>query len=635
MAIIYLKNGLAKYWRRGADNGIQPNEKAKIRQMQMTSFDEPIKSAVVTSKIARPDLLHTLIPIVQAAFAAVQPLDATTKSVQRNTLYTLHLVVKELCSKTLPASRKILLQVAPDILAFVSSIFYDRADTFVRMAGQVDANDPQYGLDDILNLARIALKCLRRLIVHGFSNFDQVPAIVSLLHNLVGYLQSFMQIRQRLVKSTSGVYATLESISILVGKVYLNLAESHFASFVMIPGGTGVSVVQFYWMMLDTKPNITSDAAMEKIVVQALKLIKLFVKNPAFNVLSSKTAEVQRMDQVIGILDTQLFKPDTVVAFSKLLVSHYIKMTQEDLESWNEDPESFLQEEEADHWEYNPRACAEKVFMDLVSKNRALLCPIIIEMLQNASGPTTPETMLAKEAVYTAVGLAAYDLYDWFDFSVWIRSHLIHESRQKDRWLKVMRRRISWVIGKWVAVKAPADIRPTLYDIVLSFMARDDDLVIGAMASPPVHDLLGQLLDRWIEKYDAMGHGKQRKLSALAMASLLGCGNHQVLVRVNAIFGVLTSVASELTLELMTCLARSLVYTFEARDEDFDEDSLDRKRSDVLAERDPVFVNGSLVMFIRSNLAALEQKLGGPQQMQQFMATADSELVHQIQFFTK
>eukprot|EP00842_Homolaphlyctis_polyrhiza_P000158 jgi/Hompol1/1142/HPOL_001071-RA len=161
-------------------------------------------------------------------------------------------------------------------------------------------------------------------------------------------------------------------------------------------------------------------------------------------------------------------------------------MTQEDLESWNEDPESFLQEEEADHWEYNPRACAEKVFMDLVSKNRALLCPIIIEMLQNASGPTTPETMLAKEAVYTAVGLAAYDLYDWFDFSVWIRSHLIHESRQKDRWLKVMRRRISWVIGKWVAVKAPADIRPTLYDIVLSFMARDDDLVVRLQA---VNDL--------------------------------------------------------------------------------------------------------------------------------------------------
>ncbi|KAI8924466.1 armadillo-type protein [Entophlyctis helioformis] len=931
LAIIYLKNGIDKYWRKTAPNCVQPDEKQRIRARQLTMLDEPQKQlavhqAVATAKMARvdfptdwPDLLHTLIPLVQTAFAAAPPLTDAILATQHNSLYTLHLVVKALCTKTLPASRRILLQLAPDIFRFVASVFYDRANLFVSSAQQVDAADPHHGLDSTLSLARVALKCLRRLIIHGFTDFTAHPEAVDLFRNLVGYLRSFVQIRQSLPKASNGVYATLSSISILIGKVYLGLAQDRIASFVLAPDG--LAVVRFYWSLLETVPRSADDETMETIFIQSLRILKLVIKNPAFNVVSESHKD-ERMPQVISLLETQLFLPDNVVSLARLLVTKYIKLSDEDLASWENDPESYIQEEEADHWEYNLRSCSEKVFMELVSKHRPLLCPMIVSMLREVSVETTQQNMLLKDAVFAAVGLTAHDLFDWIDFADWARTSLLHEAHNKSPDVRVIRRRVSWVIGKWVSVKSPVDLRPALFETVLSLMARDDDLAVrltavsdlqacvddfdfvgaqfqpylqtsvtlfmhlledvdefesqmkilncliviiermegqilpfmapilhvlpelwkrsegqnifralivtimaklmkalradsvqlqsmvvpilqqsidpkqpgyiylleeglelwlvtlqnatsstadlialvpfaiahldygteslkrvlhilesyvlldarsvlsahavtimgtiahmmgdlkpdassallrtvditmqacqaddcfsaisqvmasgpllgrilqivmdgkemsyivagylavlarfavydpqlfvdtityaGTSWTPPVGDLVGHLLDKWFDKMDAMGHGKQRKLTALAMASLIGTGHPSVLARINGVFGVLTSVASEIS---KLDRDESLAYTYEPRDEDDDEDSVERQRTNQLMDRDPVLADGSLALYMRNNLAALEHKLGGPQQLHHLLSTtADPDLLYQMQHFTK
>lgn len=43
---------------------------------------------------------------------------------------------------------------------------------------------------------------------------------------------------------------------------------------------------------------------------------------------------------------------------------------------------------------------------------------------------------------------------------------------------KLIRRRVVWLIGQWIPVKFKSDLRPVLYEIILSLM-QDPDLVVG------------------------------------------------------------------------------------------------------------------------------------------------------------
>lgn len=42
---------------------------------------------------------------------------------------------------------------------------------------------------------------------------------------------------------------------------------------------------------------------------------------------------------------------------------------------------------------------------------------------------------------------------------------------------KLIRRRVIWLIGQWISVKFKSDLRPVLYEIILSLM-QDPDLVV-------------------------------------------------------------------------------------------------------------------------------------------------------------
>ncbi|KAG8516137.1 Importin-11, partial [Galemys pyrenaicus] len=82
---------------------------------------------------------------------------------------------------------------------------------------------------------------------------------------------------------------------------------------------------------------------------------------------------------------------------------------------------------------------------------------------KNFEGPTNVEDMnalLIKDAVYNAVGLAAYELFDSVDFDQY----------------KPLRRRVIWLIGQWISVKFKSDLRPMLYEAICNLL-QDQDLV--------------------------------------------------------------------------------------------------------------------------------------------------------------
>ncbi|CAM5144995.1 unnamed protein product, partial [Natator depressus] len=94
--------------------------------------------------------------------------------------------------------------------------------------------------------------------------------------------------------------------------------------------------------------------------------------------------------------------------------------------------------------------------------------------------PTNVEdtnALLIKDAVYNAVGLAAYELFDSVDFDQWFKNQLLAELQVSHNRYKPIRRRVIWLIGQWISVKFKSDLRPMLYEAIRNLL-QDQDLVI-------------------------------------------------------------------------------------------------------------------------------------------------------------
>jgi hypothetical protein len=66
-----------------------------------------------------------------------------------------------------------------------------------------------------------------------------------------------------------------------------------------------------------------------------------------------------RIKEAQNYVNAHIFTADFTRSCLQLLVSKYMRLSEEDLQFWNDEPEQFVQEEEADHWEYNVRVTSK------------------------------------------------------------------------------------------------------------------------------------------------------------------------------------------------------------------------------------------------------------------------------------
>lgn len=292
LSIICIKNGVSKYWRKSAAKVIPEEEKRNLRQSLLSNFSEthkPLSSqqALVVSMIARfdfpndwPDLLTTLIPLAEHSFSSQSP-DSDT--IQLNTLYTLHLCMKQIATKSLPAARKSLRDETPEVFRFMLNVFHTRCQNFFETPLTPQNVDK---LDAFLSVSRVALKCMRRLIVYGFTSVLESPTALNLLAVLYQYLPRFLEAK-RLTNESKTLSKTLSSISILIGKVYMDLQDGAVIDFIIAPHC--IDVVKYYWSILENANDLTAaDPTMENILLQGLKLVKNIVKHPEITVVTPR-----------------------------------------------------------------------------------------------------------------------------------------------------------------------------------------------------------------------------------------------------------------------------------------------------------------------------------------------------------
>ncbi|CAG8494007.1 26063_t:CDS:10, partial [Racocetra persica] len=484
LGAIFFKNGVDRYWRKTSKHAINPDEKVKIRNRLLSFIDEAhnqlaTQCAVIVSKIARfdypnewPELLQNLLSIIHSTITTIS--DSRTILIQKRALLTLHLVVKALCSKTMGPDRKMLQEIAPELLRNVAGIYVEHTNRFFTLVSS------SKDIGDVVDLetSLSALKCIRRLVVYGFKDISKVDETKTFFLLVLEHLQKFHALRNAFQNSASPSLELIDAHITLMGKFYIELLKTHPISFIMTPGS--VDVIQYYWKLLVTYGKSNEDPSykspvIEKYLIQALLLLKSIIRKSSYN-HGLRDSKDQQVSEAMRIVDEQILTPNFVESCAELLISNLIILRKDDLIMWEEDPEGWINYDESDHWEHQLRPCAEKVFMDLLSQYRDTLSPKIVKLIENVAKSQTCDLML-KDAVYCAVGLGAHELYDELDFDSWLVNNLLIEVANNNPNFKIIRRRIAWVIGRWVCVKVSKENRPKVYDAMTYLINPEEDLI--------------------------------------------------------------------------------------------------------------------------------------------------------------
>lgn len=171
----------------------------------------------------------------------------------------------------------------------------------------------------------------------------------------------------------------------------------------------------------------------------------------------------------------------------EVLVTKYFVLRPADLEGWNEDPEAWSEQWEnaVESWEFIISSCAEKLFMDLVTNHKDILVEPLMRVF-NSIPSIDRNDVLTKDAIYTAIGLAAPVLRPSLDFDQFLHNTLVNEIQFQQQGYNILRRRIAILIGQWVTVKISEDSGPTICRITQHLLNRDDplnDLVVRLTAA--------------------------------------------------------------------------------------------------------------------------------------------------------
>ncbi|XP_076181543.1 importin beta11 isoform X2 [Ptiloglossa arizonensis] len=484
MAIFCFKNGVDRYWRKNAPNAIADDEKEFLRQRLIANFEEPVNQlavqlAALIAKIARydcPKEWGTLIPTLLDVIRGQNPL------AQHRALLTLHHVVKSLASKCFAADRRLFQELTINLFNFILNLWNTYTESFLIMATNgADTNQIQEPLEKALLLLRI----LRKLIVHGFDRPSKSQDAMLFLKMVFERAKSCLACRKTLI--SRGIQLEVcDKFIIQFTKVLIGVSDMHpFYYIELIP--TTLEFCVFY-CFTEAGQSFT----FERFIIQCLNLLKGMLILDKYRPSAASIAYIgddcllaEQVDRACA-LKQKFFTPETITEICTRLVTHYLLLTPSDLELWDTDPENFFVDDGGESWRYSLRHCTESVFLAVFDQFKGVFASILVELIRRHHQPVDPNNLhaiLLKDAVYNAVGLVAFDLYDEVNFDQWFTTTLKEELKIRSNNYRIIRRRVCWLIGRWTTVKLSAELRPELYELMVEVLSPDEDLGVRLAAS--------------------------------------------------------------------------------------------------------------------------------------------------------
>jgi len=473
-AVLYFKNGVDRYWRKNAPNAISEEEKVGLRAGLVKTISEPINQiavqlGVTIAKAARYDVPREWPELLPVLSDAVQ---AENDTVQHRGLLFLHHTIKALASKRLTADRRAFTELSGQIIGYLLGLWHSLHTSLLT---QIASQSPQAAIT--LEKAILSLKILRKVIILGLKKPDESPDAMSFISKLFEEAKTLLQVRK---SAPPQLVEHLEKYCVLHQKIWYDLLENHPFSFVQ-----HINTCLTFICSLCFTPQ-GEGLMFQRFTIFSLNLLKGILLcmeyRPAKNIEDTRdplTLQAHTIKQ-------EFFRCETIQEICSRLISNYLPLTGEDLQLWDEDPEEFACEECGDSWKYSWRPCCETVFLTLFHEYRETLSPLVVSLVRDNHAPVDPANLTAilkKDAIYNAVGLAAFDLYDDIDFDSWLTSSLSLELSVGESNYRIVRRRVCWLMGQWSGVKLSPELRPRLYEYLMPMLANSQDLVVRLAAS--------------------------------------------------------------------------------------------------------------------------------------------------------
>ncbi|KAL1117813.1 hypothetical protein AAG570_004128 [Ranatra chinensis] len=481
LAVLYLKNGVDRYWRRSAPNAISEHEKTVIREGLLSNFNEPVnhiavQTAVLTAKIARYDCPHewgTLVPTLLAGLKSGDPL------VQHRATLSLHHVVKSLASRRLAGDRRVFQELAVTVFTFVYSVWETHTQLFF-----VKVQENFEEAIKFIEKALLSLKILEKLVVHGFKKPHESQDACLFLKVIFERAKAMLEIRT----SLKGVlHELVEKYTIRLTNVLLSVLECHPFSFVDYVRPS-LEFAVFYAFTPNGERYL-----FERFLIQCFNLIKALLLCVEYRPM--KILEETKVPETLSAhqIKQAFFDTATLTAICRKIITHYFLLTPQDLQLWESDPETFAMDEGGESWKYTLRPSTELLFVTIFHEYRSTLVPVLVELIRNNHGLVDPsdfQAILAKDAVYNAIGLAAFDMYDEVDFDNWFKTTLRAELGVQGGNYRILRRRVAWLLGKWTGVKLSSELHPLLYSSMMVLLEPSEDMVVRLTAANTIRTVV-------------------------------------------------------------------------------------------------------------------------------------------------
>ncbi|CRL05558.1 CLUMA_CG018181, isoform A [Clunio marinus] len=494
MAILTLKNGIDRHWRKTQASAINPEEKSQIKSQLLSNFNEPrdqlaVQFAVTISKIARLDCPNDwpeLMPILIAR------INSTNELEQKRSIQVLVQVVKQLSTRRLHHDRMMFEEFTSNIFEFCVNLWNGFTMFYFQ---NIQRNDSLATCQSNLEKAMMMLRILRKLTIYGFPKSSQAQKPINFLKNIFERIKDLLECRLRIKSSPFDFLPLLERHEKFVlkhMKVLTEFQEHH--RLVFMEFAPQVLEMSFNYVFFEGSQFIfdNNQLTMPNFVIHCLNLIKSYLLNSTGNIYIHRPTEVE--DNLSDLLKN-FFTQERLGYIMEKLLMHYFLLTPSDIEQWEDDPEAYVTDEGGDSWKYSLRSCTETFLTALFRKYPSILCQQLVVFIQKSQSIQLTESsdvndILIKESIYNAAGLTAFHLFDDVDFDAWFTSQLVHELKIQGSNFRVLRKRIIWMVGQWTGVKFSKDLRPMVYESCLELLQPTEDLVIRLTASKTLRIIL-------------------------------------------------------------------------------------------------------------------------------------------------
>ncbi|KAG1815549.1 ARM repeat-containing protein [Suillus subaureus] len=480
-SIIQFKNKALNHWK--SRKLLSDEQRVRIRSRCMTFFNEEDDTIaecneVIVAKIARqdypmnwlvplmvnfsirPSLLADIMDVIRTNLEVLcgSPIsDPRSTLALRRSLALLNSVLKEFSGVKLLAGVNTMVKII-DQLHEVMFAYYSKLSSMISALVPLALSDQRTA--DNLIVAHFIYKCLVKMALwlwprlaqpeSGFAKLE--PWFLQLFQSSTGQLKILSELRINLVLAlrASGTSDRLTLLSVdrltrhvrVFGKFFRRLQQLKPDKFVQLP--TSNQIVLYYWdrvvQATNGPPELIQDAPTAVFPVRfLLQAMVLFKEN------LSRWTPFRKGGPKTETTLSQEFVEDAV----RLLVTRFIPLNLADLEGWMSDPEEWvnLEDKENDQWEYELRVYVtpllETTFKQIIAQ------------------PTVDSaSVIQKEALYCAIGRCATHLREVIPF----------KAKETNQYYPIIKRRIAWLIGKWISDMCSPANDPNVWDILIHLL---------------------------------------------------------------------------------------------------------------------------------------------------------------------